>query len=348
MWLKAAGYNTAHVGKYLHGYGVGNKQERPPGWTDWYGLIDFSTYKVYDYEMNRNGEIVTYGNAPEDYQTDVLADTAVDVIERRAPSSKPFFLSVTPLAPHLEGSTPIRPAPRHQGTFGSTPLPRPPNFDEVDVSDKPSYVRDRPRITSTQLASMTTAYRRAAESLLAVDEMIDRMYQALEAEGELDETIFVFTSDNGYFYGEHRVNGGKGRVYDEAVKVPLVVRGPGFAPGATVTDPVMNVDLAPTFVQVSEATARRVMDGRSLLDRDPARPLLFEAENTATTFTAVRTRAWTWVEYPNGQRELYDVVRDPYQLTSRHADPRLAAVRTQLSFLLDELRTCAGPTCRSP
>ena len=112
---------------------------------------------------------------------------------------------------------------------------------------------------------------------------------------------------------------------------------------------MINADLAPTFVELAGATPRRVMDGRSLLDRDPVpAPALRGRRHGHRPFTAVRTRAWEWVEYPNGERELYDVVRDPYQLTSRHADPRLAAVRTQLSFLLDELRTCAGPTCRSP
>ena len=102
VWLSEPGYATAHVGKYLNGYGDADPPERPPGWTEWYGLIDPTTYQVYDYRMNRNGVVTQYGHTPADYQTDVIADTAVDVITRRAPKRAPFFLTVAPLAPHRE------------------------------------------------------------------------------------------------------------------------------------------------------------------------------------------------------------------------------------------------------
>ena len=189
---------------------------------------------------------------------------------------------------------------------------------------------------------MTTAYRRAAESLLAVDEMIERMYQALEAEGELDDTdlrvhqrqrVLLRRAPRERRQGAGVRRGGQGAARRAGPRVRA--RRDGDRPGD------QRRPRARPSSRMSGATPRRVMDGRSLLDRDPDRPLLFQAEHTATTFTAVRTRAWEWVEYPNGQRELYDVVRDPYQLTSRHADPSLAAVRTQLA-------SCSTGSARAP
>ena len=247
VWLRDAGYVTAHVGKYLNGYGASNPQQRPPGWTEWYGLID--AYRVYDYRMNRNGVVTQYGHAAADYQTDVIADTAVDVITRRAPNRTPFFLTVAPLAPHREVFTsdniqPIRPAPRHLGLYNDLAPPRPPNFNEADVSDKPSPIRNRPRLTAEEINTITTDYRRKAEALQAVDEMVERIYRVVEASGELNNTVIVFTSDNGFFHGEHRVPKGKDRVYDESIRVPLLAKGPGFTPGLIATEPVINADLA--------------------------------------------------------------------------------------------------------
>ena len=189
------------------------------------------------------------------------------------------------------------------------------------MSDKPAFVRQLPRLTPAKINEITTAYRREAESLLAVDEMVGRMYDALQESGELDNTIFVFASDNGFSHGEHRWPTGKVRVYDEAVRVPLIVRGPGFAADRQVTDPVINVDLAPTLVERSGATPGRVMDGRSLRDRDRSRPILFEAQHSINPYFGVQSGRWVWVEYTNGEKELYDMIADPYQLASRHKDP---------------------------
>jgi N-acetylglucosamine-6-sulfatase len=349
VWLQQAGYTTTLVGKYLNGYGLNDPNQRPPGWSEWYALVGRSTYYAYDYEMNRNGELVQYGSAPEDYQTDVLADDAVDAIERRSAGSSPFFLWVTPLAPHRQPTGgPIKPAPRHLGIYDDLPLPRPPNFNEADVSDKPAFVRQLPKLTPAKINEIAIAYRREAESLLAVDEMVGRMYDALRESGELDNTIFVFASDNGFSHGEHRYPTGKVRVYDDAVRVPLIVRGDGFTAGQTVTEPVINVDLAPTILELSRATPGLVMDGRSLLDRDPSRPLLFEAQHSWNPYFGVQSGKWLWVEYTNGERELYDMVADPYQLSSRHKDPSLAGVRRDLTALLAEMRTCTGAGCLEP
>ena len=154
VWLKRAGYETIHVGKYLNGYGDLDKHEIPPGWTEWHGAVNNSAYQFYGYTMNENGTLVKYGRDPASYQTDVYADKAVEIVRRRAPARKPFFLWVSFLAPHVGGPpTPGRsalttlPAPRHIGRFAASPLPTPPSFNEADVSDKPGSIRTRPPLS---------------------------------------------------------------------------------------------------------------------------------------------------------------------------------------------------------
>jgi arylsulfatase A-like enzyme len=184
---------------------------------------------------------------------------------------------------------------------------------------------------------------------------VERLVTALEETGQLDRTVIIFTSDNGFLLGEHRVPDGKLLPYEESIRVPLIVRGGGFPAGGTALQPVANIDLAPTIVALTGARARRQMDGRSLLPLalDPAqgrdRDLLLEglSKNSARpSYEAIRTPRWLWVEYRNGSRELYDLEADPLQLKSRHGDPALAAVQADLAGRLARLRTCAGPTCR--
>ncbi len=152
VWLQDAGYYTAHIGKYLNGYGSTNPTEIPSGWSEWHGSVDPSTYRFYGYTLNENGTLRTYERA---YQTDVYAQKAVNVIGQRAPQAQPFFLWVAFLAPHSGGprepgdpplATPV-PAPRHRNDFAGEPLPRPPGFNEANVSDKPVGIRRRPRLS---------------------------------------------------------------------------------------------------------------------------------------------------------------------------------------------------------
>jgi N-acetylglucosamine-6-sulfatase len=169
VWLQAAGYYTSHIGKYLNGYGLDTPPTLvPPGWTDWQGLVDNTTYRMYNYTINDNGSLVTYGEAATDYQTDVLADRAVETINQAAPNH-PFFLSIAPAPPHRTGIAGPQPAPRHGGTFdsepgsagpqpapddvgafGNEPLPKPPSFNEADISDKPAFFRNLSLISQTR------------------------------------------------------------------------------------------------------------------------------------------------------------------------------------------------------
>ncbi|MGH3141948.1 MAG: sulfatase family protein, partial [Gaiellales bacterium] len=343
VWLKRAGYETILVGKYLNEYGEHDKHEIPPGWTEWHGAVNHSAYRFYGYTLNENGMLVKYGKDRASYQTDVYADKAVEIVRRRASGRKPFFLWLSFLAPHVGGPpTPGRsalttlPAPRHLGRFAAAPLPTSPSFNEEDVSDKPGSIRTRPPLSDQQVAAITERYHLRLESLLAVDEAVGRIVSALKKKGELSQTLIVFTSDNGFLQGEHRIPIGKERPYEPSTRVPLVMRGPGIPAGLQMRQPVANIDLAPTIVAAARTHADLPMDGRSLwpLFADPGifwgRDLLHEGpltEDAQTKFTALRTPRWLYVRYLNGSEELYDLLVDPNQLTNLRTDPASAAVR---------------------
>jgi N-acetylglucosamine-6-sulfatase len=359
VWLQASGYNTVHLGKYLNGYGRTDPTEIPAGWTKWRGSVDPSTYRFYGYTLNENGTLVTYERP---YQTDLYARKAANIIRHRAAQAAPFFLWVAFLAPHSGGpresddpqgiGTPA-PAPRHRNRFASEPLPRPPSFNEADVSDKPVGIRSRPRLSRDRIRAIRENYQQRLESLLAVDEAVAKIVAALRESGELRNTLIVFTSDNGFFHGEHRVPAGKVLLYEPSIRVPLIMRGPGIPAGLRLRQHVSNVDLAPTIVDAADATAGRTMDGRSLLPLfgDPAlrlgRDLLVERMPGDGNFSAIRTPRYLYAEHWNGERELYDLARDPHELQSRHADPAYAAIQADLAARLARLRTCTGETCRT-
>jgi N-acetylglucosamine-6-sulfatase len=356
-WLQQAGYHTVHVGKYLNGYGRARPTEVPAGWTEWYGSTDPSTYRFYNYTLNENGRLVTYGTGAANYQADVYNRKAVELVRRLAPGPKPFFLSVAFLAPHSGGprdsddppnlGTPS-PAPRHRNTFSNQPLPTPPSLNEADVSDKPAAMRNRPVLGAARLNAIRENYQQRLESLLAIDEAVRDLLAALDATGELGRTYVIFTADNGFFHGEHRVASGKVLVYEPSVRVPLIVRGPGIPRGVTRTNLAANVDLAATILDAAGARAARRLDGRSLLPfardvrRRSGRDILLET----TTYSAIRTPRHVFVQHSTGEQELYDLVADPHQLTSLHADARLTPLKNQLAARLGKLRTCAGDACR--
>jgi N-acetylglucosamine-6-sulfatase len=359
-WLQRAGYVTVELGRYLKGYGLDNPHEIPSGWSDWHGAVDRST-KYYGYTLNENGTLHTYAH---EYQTDLYAQKAAELIAEHSRSPKPFFMWIAFSAPHTglprePGDPPMDtpvPAPRDKGRFKSAPLPYDPSFNEADVSDKPNGIRNLPRLGPAERAAILSNYRQQLETLLAVDDAVGRIVGALAESGDLERTLIVFTSDNGFFYGQHRVPEGKILPYEPAIRVPLIMRGPGVPAGRIERRLVANIDLAPTFVAAAQAHAGRRLDGRSLLSllADPqpgrARELLIErgphADRPKHRFFAVRTPRFLYVEYVNGQKELYDLARDPYELNSLYADPAYAQWRRVLARRLARLRSCAGAACR--
>jgi N-acetylglucosamine-6-sulfatase len=357
VWLQKAGYVTIHLGKYLNGYGRVRQTEVPAGWSEWYGSIDPSTYQFYNYTLNENGRLVKYGATPAEYQADVYARKAVEIIRRQAADPRPFFFSVAFLAPHSGGprepgdppnmATPV-PAPRHRNAFATAPLPHMPSFNEVDVSDKPSGIRTRPLLPQARINAIRENYQQRLESLLAVDEAVGEIVRALEATGEINRTYIIFTADNGFFHGEHRVPTGKVLLYEPSIRVPLIIRGPGIPRGGHRSQLAANIDLAPTIVAAAHAAPERVMDGRSLLPiaRDRllfwGRDLLLETP----TYSAIRTPRWKYAEHVNGEKELYDLLTDKDEMVSHHNDPRYAGVQSALAERLLRLKGCTGLSCR--
>jgi N-acetylglucosamine-6-sulfatase len=360
VWLQDSGYYTGLIGKTLNGY---PGDVVPDGWSEWYAGTP-NDQSVYDYTLNENGTMVEYGHDPADFKQDVLTAKAVDFVDRVAPDTPPFFLWLTYTAPHagspasdpnpnppFDCTSAAKPAPRHANAFNSEPLPMPPNFNEADVSDKPGGVRNLPLLSTDRIAEIRRAYRCELESLLSVDEGVEQVIDELAEHSELDDTLVVYNSDNGFLHGEHRIPRGKLRVYDESIQVPLAIRGPGIPQGVNVRDLSVNADLAPTIVDVANADPGLVMDGRSLLPLvlrpgiARGRELLIELR-IERTFKAIRTERYLYAEYGSGAKELYDLRKDPFQLTSRHANPAYASIRSQLRSHLHQLQTCAGVGCR--
>ena len=355
-WLQDAGYNTARVGKYLVQYPEGSTYV-PPGWNEWYSTYD-GAGRYFNYSLNENGTVVPYGTPRRKYATDVLTNKVMDFIDRaEANDAQPFFLTFTPTAPHADSlpNGPATPAPRHAGMFAGATAPRTPSFNEADVSDKPAPIRNFPLLTSTQIAAIDHEYQTRLESLQALDEGIGRIVETLAERGELENTYIVFTSDNGYHLGQHRFLNGKFQVYEEDIRVPLIIRGPGVQAGATVEQMAVNIDFAPTMAQWGQATPDRVMDGQSLT------PLLGggETQNWREDFLveifrhlppsqngdvilALRTEHELYVEYRSGPRELYDLDSDPYQLQNVYATADPAHI-AELSQRLAELAVSRVP-----
>jgi arylsulfatase A-like enzyme len=360
VWLQDSGYRTIHVGKYLNEYGTDQPLEVPRGWSRWYTGTGGTVQQPYGYSLNENGRLVAYGLEPDDFKQDVFTDLAVDAIERSAARRRPFFLTVDYTAPHGASGPPspqppfdctrqAQPAPRHADAFDDEPLPRPPSFNEADVSDKPRRIAELPPLTADQIETITRRYRCKLESLLSVDEGVARIIAALRDADALSNTYVVFTSDNGFFLGEHRIGSGKVEVYEPSSHLPLLIRGPGVRRGETVRDLATNADLAPTILAWAGARARLTEDGRSLVpalanpDRERGRELLIESRR----YAAVRTQRYVYVSNSTGEIELYDLENDPDQLQNKIADPAYDEVSAALARRLRRLRDCAGADCRT-
>jgi N-acetylglucosamine-6-sulfatase len=378
VWLKRAKYRTGMVGKYLNGYGEINRREIPPGWSQWFALTGGTDQKRYRYNLNENGKLRYYRNGARNYVTDVLSSKVNMLLKAWAPSPKPFFLYFNPTAPHGERALPFwstrdpEPAPRHLGVFGDITVPRTPNFNEADISDKPAVIRNLPPLSDAQLVDLDRRYRGRLESLLSVDDAVKKIVGLVRKYGDKRKTFFVFTSDNGLEMGSHRIMF-KNYLYDEGERVPLIIRGPGFPAGITRDQPVANIDLAPTIARIARAIPGRVMDGIPLqpLAQDAAaaanRDLLFEAFDLGAPDQGqsfgVRRGQWVYNEYSNGKggplsnhAELYDMQTDPFQLDNLLYDPppaggadapsaQILALADQLGARLAQLRTCSGPSC---
>lgn len=342
--LQAGGYHTAFLGKYMNDYNLLGAYV-PPGWDDWYVHSDLPEDKLYyDYNMVENGTMVYYGTTPADYFTTVIRTRAENIIAS-TPAGTPLFLFFAPIAPH----EPARPAYTDEGTFASLPPYRPPSYNEFDVSDKPAWVRNLPLMTPAEQEQTDEIYRRQIESLQAVDRSVLKIVSALDAAGRLDNTIIIFTTDNGYSLGAHRWVK-KYCVYDDCSRIPFVVRAPGIE-SRRDGHLISSIDLVPTLLDYAGLAPMPGADGMSLrpLLEDPFLPwrdsILLEALgaslDTLTNYQGIRTYRFLYAEYFNGDRELYDTQYDPYMLTNVVDNPSYSGVADTMDAKLDTLRSDA-------
>jgi arylsulfatase A-like enzyme len=420
-WLQGAGYRTVHIGKFLNGYGdepFDDGRTVPPGWNAWHSVLKADTnHYFYGYTLNDNGtldgpfgdsgnwETREYGQrddfgcpaAPLNgqpclYVTDVMTRIAWEEMIG-TPAGQPFYLQVDYTAPHGDFRRPAGPEPatRHYDSFASAPYPhgRSEGFNEGNVNDKPRFIREASYLSPTETHTYRIYYQKALESLRSVDEGVQGILNTLGAMGQLRNTYVIFTSDNGFFYGEHRLTGGKFLAYEPATHLPLLIRGPGIKPGSSTGELVGNIDLAPTILELAGAQADKSIDGRSLVPYmvDPTlrstRPLLFESfvetndveqqggqplgtpragtrarragsgEAGASIvappkdYVGIRLGPWKYIEWPSGEKELYDIAIDPFELNNKARDKNFYPIRGFLHRELTRMIECVGKRCQA-
>lgn len=414
VWMQRAGYRTSHFGKFMNFYGGPDAPAEsavPPGWDHWVSdATDNSTREFYGYRQNVNGSITprigypwydqigltkdpegcpSLGLANCDYHSDSMSMQAAEHI--RQSGNRPFYLQIDYHAPHGDSRPPAGPEPavRHYDSAIKTPGPRPPGYNEADVSDKPWFLRyDTPRLTRGEVTQLATEHRKAIESLRSVDDGVKRIIDTLRSTGKLKNTYVIFTSDNGFFLGQHRIHRGKLLPYEPALRVPMVIRGPGIRPKTVSREIVANQDIAPTVLALAGARAGSRLDGRSMVPfwkkprRKSRRPILLSSYQAAThlipgdypddpvvtagvagkgprgartsakastqNYVGIRVGPYKYVEYEAGEGELYILRNDPHELHNRFGQPGFKRIQNYLARQLKKLRGCSGAGCRAP
>jgi arylsulfatase A-like enzyme len=418
VWLQNAGYRTIHVGKFLNGYGdepYDNGTTVPPGWNAWHTILNADTdHYYYGYKLNNNGQVEgPYGDSgswdtreygvrddigcpfaptnglPCYYETDTLTNIATQELQGTSPE-QPFYLQLDYTAPHGDFRKPAgpEPAPRHYDWFEGEPYPhrRAQGFDEGNVADKPRFIREAPYLSLSDIHTYRVYYDKQLEALRSVDDGVKEIIDTLGSLHRLRNTYVIFTSDNGFFFGEHRLLGGKFLAYEPSTHLPFLIRGPGIKPNTQSNEIVGNTDIAPTVLELAGAEADKSIDGRSLVPflHDPSlttlTPFLFESFVETSDVEAAgaisqagpqsrpeskhRTNAtasllappkdyegillgpYKYIAWPDGEKELYDLEKDPYELNNIVRIPNYFPVRNFLHHELRELEDCVGSTCR--
>jgi N-acetylglucosamine-6-sulfatase len=437
-WLQGGGYRTIHIGKILNGYGdapYSSGTEVPPGWSSWHSILNSDTnHYAYGYLMNNNGTVEgPYGNSgswetreygeiddagcpyaplngkPCYYETDHFNQLAVEELAATSPE-QPFYMQLDYTTPHGDFRKPAGPQPatRDLGRFAGAPLPdnRAEGFNEGNVNDKPRFIREAPYLSATEIHTYRVYYQNCLASLISVDEGVKNIVDELGSLGRLRNTYIIFTSDNGFFFGQHRLVGGKFLAYEPSTHLPLIIRGPGIKPGTVSGQLASTVDIAPTILELAEVAPDKSVDGFSLVPylKDPSlrsrRPLLFESfvqtddveqnggasteipgyspttdagaargklsagggkatgsaagEPTAhasvvappKNYYGIRLGPYKYIEWPDGEKELYDINEDPYELNNVIRDKNYAPIRAFLHEELERLEECHGRTCQ--
>jgi N-acetylglucosamine-6-sulfatase len=365
--LQGVGYRTAMMGKYLNGYQPGGEDAggvlqpaspQPPGWSEW--DVAGNGYPEFGYRLNENGQLGEYGFQSQEYLTDVLARKGLNFIDRAAVARRPFLLELATFAPH----SPFTPAPRDEEDFPGLKAPRTPAFDAANAA-APEWLSHFAPLEPQQIEQIDTQFRRRAQAVQAVDNMIALIEAELKARGEAKNTYIVFSSDNGLHMGEHRLMPGKQTAFDTDIRVPLIVMGPGVPPGRTVSEMSENIDLCPTFERLAGAPMGPNVDGNSLVellhgqrlheawrkeilvehhgpDLGPTDPdLPTRGAGNPSSYEALRTPTSLYVEYVTGEREYYNLRTDPFELRNLAAHLSLAHEQ-RLHRALVAIEGCRG------
>ncbi|KAI1375772.1 arylsulfatase [Hypoxylon crocopeplum] len=387
-WLVNAGYNAEYLGKFMNGYTRATYTNAPKGWTHTDLLVDPFTYRYNNVVMSQNGETpISYRGF---HQLDVMRVKALDRIDNLAADGKPFYLTIAPSTPHIEeGHTLPTPQTRHKGSAKGLQMSRDGNWNPKDEQQngKPSWLKELASMNSSIIDRIDDFYRARIAVLQGVDEIIEDVVDRLDKHGILDNTYIIYTSDNGYHLGNHRVSGGKSLPYREDTNMPLIVRGPNVTVGVTSKIPSAHLDFAPTFLEIAgvqQADFLPFLDGRSLVSKwhnsqskIPTCPLddtheIINVEfwgsagiesplqdkphnlgnNSYKTLRIVgEETGYLYSKWCTNETELYDTVADPYELENLAKDPKDDHTRqllTRLNALLLATKSCADQTCRNP
>lgn len=371
-------YDTALIGKYLNGYeGLGV----PPGWGTWRVPIQRSVYDYLDQVVSVDGTTKTFNNV---YSTTHYTDMARTFIRN---ANRPYFAFVSWVAPH--GGTPREsrsdpPSPfvqkRYRDTYTGPQLPGDPAFNESNMRDKRRSFRNQPFLTQREVARLKEKLAQRREALQSVDDGVAEIVQQVANAGELDNTYFLFASDNGQMQGQHRTAHGKAVAYEPAAHVPLIIRGPGVAADASYSDVTGLQDITPTILsmtkqwhdqreaQMDGVSLLRLLDGTLVTDRpqvlevadtaslsdrqveNGAVPTPQEAQALSTVAWQVRgivtSDGWKYTVYSRTDEvEMYDLNADPFELRSVAGVRRYKAQEARLRHLYTEYRSCVGVGC---
>lgn len=346
VMLQNAGYKTGLFGKYMNGYHKSTYV--PPGWDAWYAL---NKGNYYNYWMNENGKIVKYREEAKDYSGTVISKKATDFIKNMRASAKPFFIVVTPNNPHGDSGKNIdekegaRPAPEDEKDCVVGSYDRPPNFNEEDMSDKPSFIKTQKPLNEKQIADIDEFRSRQLCSLKSLDRMVGAIADALGP--KRDNTIFVFYSDNGYAYGEHR-NKAKNCLYEECIHVPMIISYPKVTKTKATSSGLTsaNIDVMATLLDFAGVESTRKIDGKSLRSvlsgqkNEIRDAVLIEANNNKTNSKnyGIRTKEYKYIEDGTGETELYDLTKDPYELENVTDDRIYAEIKKELAIRLSVMK----------
>ncbi|CAN5534465.1 sulfatase [soil metagenome] len=376
-------YSTALVGKYLNDYADTYRGRRyvPPGWDAWRAPVEPGTYNYLNQTLNIDGALVDF---PGEYSSRLYGRLAREFLDDQGAGPEPFMLYLSFVAPH--NGIPRDPddqfkrnpyvEPLYRDTYTGPVTPNDLSYNEADVSDKQSGVQDNPLLTRREVAGASENLVQRREALRSVDDEIAATIAKVASLGELDDTYFILASDNGYIQGQHRISRGKSSAYEPSAHVPLIVRGPGLAPGSEYRGLVGLQDIAPTILTMSKQWRDQrepVMDGRSLLplvdgtqstrraqllevtqrdhlsEQQISRPNDPAATGKVTWVLRglVTPTGWKYVEYrQSGGVEMYNLRADPFEETNRANDPGLSRRQERLDGWLRSLKSCDGLECQ--